>query len=99
MRVTALQLPAWIELLLCWILWWLAFAKPSRQAKGQKKLVQAKSSRWGIGLVGVGFALVWMWVKPTGFEKTTEELVASMVLAPLSVALVWAAARELGKHW
>src|SRR5580704_3844507 len=99
MQVTVLQLAAWIELLLCWIVWCLGFAKPSRQAKGQKKAVRARASRWGIGLVTVGFALVWIWVKPVGFQKSVVELVASMVLAPLSVALAWAAARELGKQW
>src|SRR5271163_68044 len=99
MQVTALQLAAWIELLVCWIVWCLAFAKPSQQAKGQKKAVRAPSSRWGIGLVTVGFALVWMWVKPVGFQKSVAELIASMVLAPLSVVLAWAAAHELGKQW
>jgi protein-S-isoprenylcysteine O-methyltransferase Ste14 len=99
MQVTTLQIAAWIELLLCWIVWCLAFAKPSRQAKGRTTTVRAPSSRWGIGLVTVGFALVWMWVKPIGFRKSAAELVVSMVLAPLAVALVWAAARELGKQW
>jgi protein-S-isoprenylcysteine O-methyltransferase Ste14 len=99
MRVSLLQLLAWIELLLCWILWGLAFAKPSRQAKGQKKAVRAPSSRWGIGLVTVGFAMIWMWVKPRGFEKSVVELILSMVLGPPSVVLAWAAAHELGKQW
>lgn len=98
-QVTVLQIAAWIELLLCWILWCCAFAGPSRQAKGQKKVVRAPSSRWGIGLVTVGFALVWMWVKPIGFCKSVAELVTSMVLGPLAAMLAWAAARELGKQW
>jgi hypothetical protein len=99
MRVSLLQLFAWIELLLCWVLWCLAFVKPSRQAKRQKKTVRASSSRWGIGLVTLGFAMVWMWVRPFGFEKSVAELIVSMVLGPPSVVLVWLAARELGKQW
>ena len=99
MRVSLLQLLAWIELLLCWILWCLAFVKPSRQARGEKKAVRASSSRWGIGLVALGFAMMWMWVKPFGFEKSVPELVVSMVLGPSSVVLAWLAARELGKQW
>jgi protein-S-isoprenylcysteine O-methyltransferase Ste14 len=94
-----LQLAAWIELLLCWIVWGLAFAKPRQQAKGQKKTVSAPSSRWGIGLVAVGFALVWIWVKPSGFQKSVAELIVAMVLGPPSVVLAWAAAHELGKQW
>jgi len=99
MRVSQLQLLAWIELLLCWVLWCLAFVRPSRQAKTQKKTVRASSSRWGIGLVTLGFAMVWTWVRPFGFEKSVAELIVSMVLGPPSVVLVWSAARELGKQW
>jgi hypothetical protein len=66
-----------------------AAVKPSRQAKGKKKAVRASSSRWGIGLVTLGFAMLWMWVKPFGFEKSAAELVVSMVLAPPSVVLAW----------
>jgi len=99
MHVSLLQLVAWIELLACWILWVLAFVRPSREAKGQKKAVRASSSRWGIGLVSVSFFLVWVWVRPQGFEKTLPELILSMVLGPPSVLLGWSAARELGKQW
>ncbi len=99
MRVSLLQLVAWIVLLLCWILWCLAFVRPSREAKGQKKTVRAASSRWGIGLVSVGFFLVSVWVRPRGFEKSVPELILSMVLGPPSVALAWLAAHELGKQW
>jgi protein-S-isoprenylcysteine O-methyltransferase Ste14 len=99
MRISLLQLLAWIELLLCWVLWCLAFVKPSQDAKRQKKVVRASSSRWGIGLVALGFAMVWAWVKPFGFEKSVAELLVSMVLGPPSVVLAWLAARELGKQW
>jgi protein-S-isoprenylcysteine O-methyltransferase Ste14 len=98
-QVSILQLVALIEVLLCWVAWFLAFVKPSRQAKGQKKTVRAPASRWGIGLVSVAFALIWMAVRPAGYVKSTASVVAGMILAPLSVALAWAAARELGKQW
>jgi protein-S-isoprenylcysteine O-methyltransferase Ste14 len=32
-------------------------------------------------------------------QKSSPSLVASMILGPLSVALAWAAAHRLGKHW
>ena len=47
----------------------------------------------------VGFALVWAYVRPVGFEKPAAILIASMVLGPPSVALAWAATRHLGKQW
>ena len=94
-----LQIVALIELMVCWAVWCLAFVKPSRQAAGREKVVRAPVSRWGIGLVFVSFALVGTYLGPGHFHKATASLIVSMILAPLSTALVWAAARELGKHW
>jgi protein-S-isoprenylcysteine O-methyltransferase Ste14 len=94
-----LQIAAYIELGLCWIVWSLAFRKPKKQAAGQKEMASAQSSRWGIGLVMVSFAFAWAYVRPVGFEKSTPALIASMVLGPPSVALAWAATRHLGKQW
>jgi protein-S-isoprenylcysteine O-methyltransferase Ste14 len=87
------------ELLLCWILWVLAFVKPSQEASGQKKVVRATSSRWGIGLVTLAFAMAWIYLRPVGYHKSVIELVASMVIGPPSVVLAWAAAHQLGKQW
>jgi len=87
------------ELIICWVVWSLAFVQPRKQAAGQKAVVRAPASRWGITLEMIGFALIWAYVRPVGFEKSVPSLIASMVLAPPSVALGWAAARHLGKQW
>jgi len=94
-----LHIAALIELFACWIAWSFAFVKPSKQAAGQKQVASAPTSRWGIGLVMVGFAFAWAYVHPVGFEKSPLALICSMVLAPPSVALGWAATRHLGKQW
>lgn len=94
-----LEIVALVELVVCWIVWSLAFLKPRKEAAGQKKVVRAPASRLGIFLVTLGFALVWMYIRPLGFHKTEVELIVSMVLGPPSVALAWAAAHELGKQW
>ena len=51
MVLSNLLIAAWIELLVCWIAWCLAFVKPNRQAKGQQVVARAPSSRIGIGLI------------------------------------------------
>jgi protein-S-isoprenylcysteine O-methyltransferase Ste14 len=94
-----LFLYAFVELILCWVAWSLAFVQPRRQAAGQKAVVRAPASKWGIILEMLGYALVWAYVRPVGFEKSVPSVIASMILAPLSVALGWAAARHLGKQW
>jgi protein-S-isoprenylcysteine O-methyltransferase Ste14 len=94
-----LQIVALAELFLCWVLWSLAFVTARKKAAGQKRVVTAPASRWGIVLEMVGFALVWAYIRPAGFEKSAALLIASMVLGPSSVVLAWAATRHLGKQW
>jgi protein-S-isoprenylcysteine O-methyltransferase Ste14 len=94
-----LELAAWVELGICWIVWLFAFVKPQRSAKGHKKAVRARSSRAGIFLVGLAFACVWAFIFPTGFHKSAASLIASMIIGPPSVALSWMATRHLDKQW
>jgi len=94
-----LQNIALVELTICWIAWSLAFVRPRKLAAGQEKVVRAPASRWGILLNFLGFGCVCAYVRPAGFEKSAPEFVASMLLGPLSVGLVWAATSHLGKHW
>ena len=94
-----LQIVALAELFLCWVAWSSAFVNVREKAAGQKRVVTASASRWGIVLEMVGFALVWAYVRPVGFEKSAALLIASMVLGPPSVALAWVATRHLGKQW
>src|SRR5215475_7590282 len=94
-----LQTIALAELIICWIVWAFSFLKPRQQAAGKQKVVRARSSLVGIGFETVGFSLVWMYVQPSDFQKSAPSLIASMLLAPPSVALVWAATRHLGKQW
>jgi len=94
-----LEYIAWAEMMLCWFAWFLAFVKPSRQAAGQEKVARAPSSRWGIGLVFVAFGLVWAFLRPVGYHQPSGESIASMILGPLSVFMVWNAAHRLGKQW
>jgi protein-S-isoprenylcysteine O-methyltransferase Ste14 len=99
LQVSPLQVAALVELVICWIAWSLAFAKPSKLAAGKEKVVRGPASRWGIFLVFCGFGAIWAYVRPVGFEKSWPSLVLSMILAPPSVALVWGATRQLGKQW
>jgi protein-S-isoprenylcysteine O-methyltransferase Ste14 len=94
-----LQTAAMVVLGVCWIAWSLCFLKPRQEAAGQKRTVRAPASRWGIVVQTIGIAMVWMYVRPQVFEKSPVELVASMLIGALSVALVWAATRRLGKQW
>jgi len=87
------------ELAGCWILWSLAFIKPRKQAAGQQAVVAAPVAKWGILLQMFGFALVWAYIRPVGFQKAPASLVVSMILGPASVVLVWMAARHFGKQW
>ena len=66
-----LQIAALTELAVCWIVWILAFVKPSKQAAGEKEVSSAPVSWWGIFLVMVGFALIWAYVRPIGLRESS----------------------------
>jgi protein-S-isoprenylcysteine O-methyltransferase Ste14 len=94
-----MQTTAFIDLVLCWILWSLTFFDPRKKTAKQEAAVRAPASRWGILLVAPSFACVWVYVRPVGFEKSLLALIVSMILGPLSVWLAWAAKNHLGKQW
>jgi protein-S-isoprenylcysteine O-methyltransferase Ste14 len=94
-----LQRVAFVELLLCWVVWTWAFWKPRQQSTTTEKVAGTSSSKWGIALESIGFACAWAYVRPVGFEKSTLPLLVSMIIAPLSAALAWWATRHLGKQW
>src|SRR5262249_23257539 len=77
-----LQIIALTELFVCWVAWSVAFVEERQKAAGQKRVVRAPASRWGILLELVGFALVRARVRPVGFEKSAVALLAAMVLGP-----------------
>ena len=95
MNLSMLQKIALAELYACAVAWFLPFFKARRRAAGQKKVVRATASRWGIVLQSIGSLLIY----PVGATKSVPSLVISMLLGPLSVALGWAAVRHLGKQW
>jgi protein-S-isoprenylcysteine O-methyltransferase Ste14 len=94
-----LQIAAYVVLGVSWVVWSLAFIKPQKSAAGHKKVVRAASSRWGILVVGLGFACEWAFIQPDGFRKSAPSLIASMIVGPLAVVLVWMATRHLDKQW
>jgi protein-S-isoprenylcysteine O-methyltransferase Ste14 len=94
-----LEIAAWIVLGLCWIAWSLAFVRPQRHAKGQKKAVRAPSSRWGILLVTLAYVFEWAFVRPAGFHQPAALLILSIAIGPPSVVLAWMATRHLDKQW
>jgi protein-S-isoprenylcysteine O-methyltransferase Ste14 len=94
-----LQIAAVAELLVAFAVFSLVFFKQGLISRRQKKAVRPPASLWGILLQTIGFAFAWAYLRPDGFSKSASELVVSMILAPLSVALAWAAVRHLGKQW
>lgn len=94
-----LKTAALVELGICWVVWSLAFVAAKKRALGQKEAVRAPVSKWGILLQGFGYAFVFAYVRPRGFEKSEWSLILSMVLAPPAVWLGWAATRHLDKQW
>jgi protein-S-isoprenylcysteine O-methyltransferase Ste14 len=87
------------ELVVCWVLWVLVFARRQRQPSGQRPVVTARTARWGILLQGISYGLVWSFSTPPTGLWAAPLIGISMVLAPASVLLAFFAVRHLGKQW
>jgi len=93
------QLVALGWILLCWLVWCLAFIRPRKLAADQKTIATAPKSRTGIFFNFLGFACIFAWVRPVGFVKLLPELAIGSLLAPFCVILAWKATHHLGKQW
>ncbi|MGD0914223.1 MAG: isoprenylcysteine carboxylmethyltransferase family protein, partial [Terracidiphilus sp.] len=49
--------------------------------------------------VTMGYFCAWVQIRPSQFHKSAPSLIPSMVVAPVSVVIVWWATRHLGKQW
>ena len=80
-----LQTVALAMLAACWIAWAAGVAGAYRRRSGQKKVVRAPESKWGIALQMPSFSLVCAYVRPAGFEKSWPSLVVFVVGAEIRV--------------
>ena len=95
-RMSNLEVPALVELFLCWILWVRPFLLRRKQKREEQPAVTAPAARWGIGLQAVAFFLAWL--RTVRFSPPPL-LIASMLVAPAATFLVWQAVKHLGKQW
>jgi protein-S-isoprenylcysteine O-methyltransferase Ste14 len=91
-------LPAYsyIVLIVGWLAWMMPFLLMKRNKAKAEKI--DKRARWGIILALIAFSIVW---QPTFWEKSlpTWRLAVSILFFALAIALVWTAARVLGRQW
>ena len=86
---------AYIVLVLGWLVWGAAFLR-----RGSREKVEQvdRRARWGILLIGVGFALLW---QGRFWEKSLPpwRLALSVVFFALASVLSWTARAALGRQW
>src|SRR5437764_10345970 len=110
MRLVLQPLPTavFVFVVLCWLAFFAAFAFRTQPvgdgARPERK--SDTSSRVGIGLQGVAYAIVWAahrrWFTPFVGVGAAGEIMLAVLTAALAAGSVWfvvAAARELGKEW
>jgi protein-S-isoprenylcysteine O-methyltransferase Ste14 len=110
MRIVLEPLPAAVFLfvVLCWLAFVAAFALRGRPPADEPQAERRSdpSSRVGIALQGVAYALVWaahrQWFTPFAPVGAAGEAALAVLTAALAVGSAWfvvAAAKELGKEW
>ena len=93
--MSRLEIAALIEMQICWLLWVCPFIFRVKE-QHKRSSVTAPAARWGIGLQMVAFSIACF---PVMRSKPPGLLLASMVVMPISVWLVWRAVKHLGKQW
>ena len=86
---------AYIELVVCWVAWFLPFVLHGPAGLKRKAAVTNRRSLWGLGLEAAGLFVAWF---RTREGPGMERMVVSMALAPLGTALAWWAVAHLGKQ-
>jgi protein-S-isoprenylcysteine O-methyltransferase Ste14 len=99
MNQYSLQLGAWAELALCWFAWLLASARTRGKGPKPVKALSAPGAWLGIAMNMLGVACLALPFRPQGYHSPLYTVVPAMIIAPLSVGLVWRARRYLGRNW
>ena len=95
----SLQLAAWGELALCWLLWLAASFRTRGKNPRPVKAVTASAGGLGIFINLLALACLAIPYRPPGYLSLIFTIVPAMIIAPMSMRLVWAARKHLGRNW
>ncbi|MDR3740508.1 MAG: isoprenylcysteine carboxylmethyltransferase family protein [Terracidiphilus sp.] len=95
----SLQLAAWAELALCWFLWLLASVLTRGKGPRPEKAISASAGGVGIFINIIGLACLAIPFRPSGYLSPLFTIIPAMIIAPMSMRLVWAARKHIGRNW
>ena len=89
---------AMLELVVCWVLWSIPFARRAFFGEKRKPAVTVRAAKWGMVLQAISYMILVRWRMPPD-RVGMGRLAVSMLCGPLAVALAWTAVPRLGKQW
>lgn len=95
----SLQLAAWGELALCWVLWFAASLRSRGKGASKVKTVSAPAGVLGLFINILGMACLAAHLQPANYMSPVVTIIPAMIIAPASVRLVWSARKHLGRQW
>jgi protein-S-isoprenylcysteine O-methyltransferase Ste14 len=87
---------AFVLLAAGWVAWVLPFFLVNKQKQPAQQV--DKRARWGMALVGVGYALLWQ-ARFWELSLAPWRFALSILFFVLAALLSWSGARALGKQW
>lgn len=99
MNQFSLQLGAWAELAVCWFAWLLASVRTRGKGPKPVRVLSAPGAWLGIAMNVLGVACLAVPFRPQNYHSPIFTVLLAVVIAPLSVGLVWRARRYLGGNW
>ena len=89
---------ALFELVVCWALWCIPFARRAFFGEKRKPAVTVRAAKWGMVLQAISYVILMRWRMPPE-SVGMGRLAVSMLCGPLAVVLAWTAVPRLGKQW
>jgi protein-S-isoprenylcysteine O-methyltransferase Ste14 len=90
---------AWIEILLCWVLWWYPFLFRAPHLQKRASITVAGPSSVGLLLQTAALVLAFVLHVPFQTPLGTARALAAMIPGPVAVVMGWTAVRHLGRQF
>lgn len=90
---------SWVELAVCWIVWWYPFLFRAPHIQRRPSITLAWPTRVGLLLESLAIFVAFLFRIPADRHPGLVRMLLSMALAPLAPPLAWSAVSHLGRQF
>ena len=95
--MTTLWTAAWIELLVCWLVWWYPFIFRAPHVQKRPSITLAGPTRVGLLLESLAILMAFLFRLPA--PPGVLRMLLSMAVGPIAVMMAWTSVTHLGRQF